>query len=330
MNYVPAAKGRLEGMGLHPIAAPPEPRFLYTEPHLSNVESLALIRGRTFFVSDRSGNLMPPGAPHVGLFREDTRYLSQMELLVNGHSPSVLSATTEGAYANRVELTVKGSRTGEGLDIPVNTVFVHREQILESEGLYDILQIQNFHSENAHLVVEITYDSDFMDIFQVRGIIRGKSGHYFEPLITEKQMTFVYQGLDDRVRTTALCFDPIAARISGHTVRWEVELEPHSRARIVTTIVTQALPKHSLPTSLISSSITPPWMGEQESVEEHEEKLHLCLTSWEQECTQFKSSNEIFNTMLCTSLQDFYSLQIPEGANKAIAAGVPWFAALFG
>jgi glycogen debranching enzyme len=172
------------------------------------VENLALIRGRTFFVSDRSGNLMPPGAPHVGLFREDTRYLSQIELLVNGFPPSVLSATTEGAYANRVELTVKGSVPGAGLDIPVNTVFVHREQILESEGLHDILQIQNFHSEKAHLVIEITYDCDFMDIFQVRGILRGKSGRYFEPLITETRITFVYEGLDDRVRTTALFFDP--------------------------------------------------------------------------------------------------------------------------
>jgi glycogen debranching enzyme len=330
MTDVPAVEVKLEDLGLRPILAPPEPRVRYTEPHLSNVEILALIRGRTFFVSDRSGNLMPPGAPHVGLFREDTRYLSQIELLVNGHPPIVLSATTEDAYASRVELTVKGSVLGEGLDIPVNTVFVHREQILESEGLHDMLQIQNFHSEKAHLVIEITYDCDFMDIFQVRGILRGKSGRYFEPLITEAQIVFVYEGLDDRVRTTALSFDPPPSKISGHTARWELDLEPRSQARIASTIVTQALSKHSLPSSFISSSVSPPWMSEDERVEEHEEKLHLGLTSWEQDSTKFKSSNEIFNTMLCTSLLDFYSLQIPEGPNKAIAAGVPWFAALFG
>jgi glycogen debranching enzyme len=330
MNDAHAAELPLEGAGLRPIAAPPEPRFLYTEPHLSNVESLELIRGRTFFASDRSGNLMPPGAPHVGLFREDTRYVSQIELLVNGHPPIVLSATTEGAYANRVELTVKGSVPGEGLDIPINTVFVHREQILESESLHDILQIQNFHNENAHLVVEIIYDCDFMDIFQVRGVIRGKSGRYFEPLITETQMTFVYEGLDDRVRTTALSFDPKPARISGHTVRWELDLKPRGQARINSTIVTQMLPKHSFPDSFKTSSLAPPWMPEHEGIEEHEEKLHLGLTSWEKACTQFNSSNEIFNAMLRTSLQDFYSLRIPEGPNMAIAAGVPWFAALFG
>jgi glycogen debranching enzyme len=330
MTYAPAADWKLEDMGLRPIPAPPEPRVRYTEPHLSNVESLALIRGRTFFVSDRTGNLMPPGAPHVGLFREDTRYLSQIELLVNGHAPIVLSATTEGAYANRVELTVKGSVPGEGLDIPVNTVFVHREQILESEGLHDMLQIQNFHSETTHLVIEITYDCDFMDIFQVRGILRGKSGCYFEPLITKTRITFVYEGLDDRVRTTTVSFDPAPSRISGHTARWELDLQPRKQARITSTIVTQALSKHSLPSSFTSTSIAPPWMSEDEKVEEHEEKLHLGLTSWEQNCTKFKSSNEIFNTMLRTSLLDFYSLQIPEGPNRAIAAGVPWFAALFG
>jgi glycogen debranching enzyme len=328
--HATAADTKLEDMGLRPALAPPEPRERYTEPRLSNVESLALIRGRTFFVSDRTGNVMPPGAPHVGLFRDDTRYLSQIELLVNGHTPILLSATTEGAYANRVELTVQGSVPGEGLDIPVNTIFVHREQVLEHEGLHDILQIQNFHSENAHLAIEITYDCDFMDIFQVRGILRGKSGRYFEPLITEAQIIFVYEGLDDRICTTALSFDPTPSTIFGHTARWNLDLEPRSQARITSTIVTKALSKHSLPSSFTSSSIAPPWMREDQKVEEHEEKLHLGLTSWERDCTRFKSSNEIFNTMLSTSLLDFYSLQISEGPNKAIAAGVPWFAALFG
>ncbi len=71
-------------------------------------------------------------------------------------------------------------------------------------------------------------------------------------------------------------------------------------------------------------------MSEGEGVEKHEEKLHCALASWEKECTQFHSNNDIFNALLSTSMRDFYALQIPEGPNKAIAAGVPWFAALFG
>lgn len=103
----------------------------------------------------------------------------------------------------------------------------------------------------------------------------------------------------------------------------ELDLEPRSRAQITSTNVTQALAKRSLPSSFTSSSTVPPWMSEHEKVEEYEEKLHLCLTSWEQDCTKFKSSNEIFNTMLGTSLLDFYSLQIPEGPNKTIAPACP-------
>jgi hypothetical protein len=56
--------------------------------------------------------------------------------------------------------------------------------------------------------------------------------------------------------------------------------------------VTQVLPKHSIPSGFTSSSTAPPWMSEHERVEEHEEKLHLRLTSWEKDCTKFKSSNE--------------------------------------
>lgn len=68
MTNPAAGEAKLEDMWLRAIAAPPGPRFIYSEPHLSNVERLALIEGRMFFVRDRSRNLMPLGALHVGLF----------------------------------------------------------------------------------------------------------------------------------------------------------------------------------------------------------------------------------------------------------------------
>src|SRR5665213_4549652 len=76
-----------------------EPRIAYAEPHLSNVQILALVRGKTFLTANHEGNLMPPGAPHIGLFRDDTRYLSQLELRINGSPPVALSYGSEGAYA---------------------------------------------------------------------------------------------------------------------------------------------------------------------------------------------------------------------------------------
>ncbi len=119
---------------------------------------------------------MPPGAPQIGLFHNDTRFLSQLELRINGQQPIALSSTTVDADNSRVELTVRGgSVPGENLDLPVNAVYIHREQLLDSEHLYDVLEIQSFHDQDVPLMLELRFAADFMDIFQVRGLLRGKA-----------------------------------------------------------------------------------------------------------------------------------------------------------
>ena len=185
---------------------PPEPKVLYPEPMLDSVEGLAIIRGSTFFAATRQGDLTPPGASQVGLFRDDKRFLSRLELRVNGQEPIVLSSTTMGADMARVELTVRrGSVSGENLDLPINTVCVHREQLLDHDRLYDILEIQSFHNAEVTLTIELFYAADFMDIFQVRGLLRGKSGRYFCPEVRNSHVRFQYEGLDKRSRSTELC-----------------------------------------------------------------------------------------------------------------------------
>jgi glycogen debranching enzyme len=316
---------------LHKVPAPIEPHIAYPEPHLSNIDLLALIRGKTFSTSNHKGNIMPAGAPHVGFFFDDTRYLSQLDLCINGSPPVVLSYSTEGAYASRIELTVKGSLESNGLDLPVNTVYVHREQLLESDVLYDVIHFENFHQERTRLSVEIAYDADFMDIFQVRGIVRGKSGHYYEPIAMRDSMSFVYEGLDKRVRTTTVRFAPQPAKIKDRVAHWDVDLEPLGKAVIAATVrahsemgqspsrAAQKIEEHSLAAVAQDNDVRKPLT-----------RLRGEFDQWHKDCTRFYSDNGIFNAMLETSTEDFYALQMPDTAGTAVAAGVPWFAALFG
>ena len=60
----------------------PEPQlgFLVHEPR--KVNNLTLIDGKTFLSTTISGDITPPGAPDVGFFHDDTRFLSKMELKV--------------------------------------------------------------------------------------------------------------------------------------------------------------------------------------------------------------------------------------------------------
>ncbi len=319
---------------LKEVPAPPEPKNAYPEPHLANIEILALVRGKTFFTANHKGNLMPPGAPHIGFFCDDTRYLSQLDLMINGHPPVPLSCSTEGAYAARIELTVKGTVGGEGLDIPVNTIYVHREQLLESDILHDGIYLENFYQERAKLLVEINYDADFMDIFQVRGILRGKSGHYYAPIATENGIEFVYKGLDDRIRTTSIRFFPEPSKIENKTASWEIELEPLGKVHIMTVIQAHSDPHQKLPaigkfsTEYVNDSQAE--ITGRNDIQKPLKKLRHEYDDWLRDCTRFHSGNDIFDAMLASSVEDFYALQIPDKAGTAVAAGVPWFAALFG
>jgi glycogen debranching enzyme len=306
------------------MEAPPEPKELYPDPPLNALEELAIIRGSTFFSATRKGDVMPEGSPQVGLFSDDTRFLSRLDLRVNGQEPIILSSTNIGADRTRVELTVRGgSASGVNLDLPVNTVYIHREQLLDRSRLYDVLHLQNFHYDKVLLKIEILFAADFMDIFQVRGLLRGKSGRYYRPETQGSQVRLCYEGLDDRSRTTTLSFSPEPQRLEGAHAQWEVELERHGSTRITTTIDMKVEPT-----------------VEHVALQENTRDDHSLLKSrhrsaerqeqWLETRTRFRSDNAIFDAMLQSAAEDFYALQMTEPQGVAVAAGVPWFAAIFG
>ncbi|HKE33487.1 MAG TPA: glycogen debranching N-terminal domain-containing protein, partial [Candidatus Angelobacter sp.] len=63
----------------------PEPRLAYQTAEPRKVNNLTLIDGKTFLATSFAGDIMPPGAPDVGFFHDDTRFLSRLELRVGGY-----------------------------------------------------------------------------------------------------------------------------------------------------------------------------------------------------------------------------------------------------
>ena len=302
---------------------PPEPKVLYPEPRLDAAEGLAIIRGTTFFAATRRGDLTPPGAPQVGLFCDDTRFLSHLELRINGQEPIVLSSTTMGADMARTELTVRGgSVPGENLDLPINTIYVHREQLLNRNRLYDILDIENFHDAAVTLNIELLFAADFMDIFQVRGLLRGKTGRYFCPGVRDSCVRLHYKGLDERTRSTELCFAPKPRVLEDQRAQWELRLPPHASNRITTTVTMEVRAEAAKALQAAAVRQETLQVARRHSTERH--------TEWVENCTRLRSDNQIFDAMVETSAEDFYALRMPEDRGTAVAAGVPWFAALFG
>jgi glycogen debranching enzyme len=164
-----------------------------------------------------------------------------------------------------------------------------------------------------------------MDIFQVRGLLRGKSGHYFEPEVEDGSVLFYYEGLDNRARTTSVSFSPAPARLEKRRAVWTVSLPPHGHKTLCTTIrMHVGASKEEQPDSATTSKTGAESMHSAylDAISEHE--------SWRRDCTRFQSDNSIFDAMLQTCTDDFYALRMRLGGETGIAAGVPWFAALFG
>jgi glycogen debranching enzyme len=299
------------------IAPPyPEPRLAYQNAEPRKVNNLTLIDGKTFLSTTFSGDIMPPGAPDVGFFHDDTRFLSRLELRVGGYRTVVLSSSTEQTFASQIELTTGRSPLRDSYEIPENTVHIRREQLLSSDVLYDYLTFENFNFSELELMIELVYEADFIDVFQVRGVAREQFGHYYRPLVHRDSVTFYYRGQDGIARQTLIHLSPEPQSVEGTTARWKMKLPPLKRFQIHTAITPTVEAKHSragrpdFPQSLRTR--------------------REAFAKWESESAHFVSSNRIFDQMVSTCVGDFHALQIPDGREHIIAAGIPWFATMFG
>ena len=299
------------------ITAPyPEPRIAYQNAEPRKANNLTLIEGKTFLSTTLAGDIMPPGAPDAGFFFDDTRFLSRLELRVGGYRTVVLSSNTEQTFVAQIELTTGQSHLRENYEVPENTVHIRREQLLASDIFYDHLTFENFNLHDIVLDFEMTYEADFMDVFQVRGVARQRLGHYFKPIIDHNSMVFHYRGLDGIDRDTAIRFSEDPEKVEGTTAHWRLKLPPFKRFQLQITVVPQVEARQS-----------------RAARADFSQQLRMrrdAYAEWESHAAHFNSSNSIFDQMIGNCKGDFHALQIPEGKEHVIAAGIPWFATMFG
>jgi glycogen debranching enzyme len=120
---------------------------------------VTLVEGSTFAISDTNGDIVPPGP--LGLFHRDTRFLSRLQLLVNGERPELLAARPVDAYSARFVLRLPWSGPGASPLVAVRSRFV-------GDGLHEDLDITNHGDAPAELRVEFLLDADFADLFEVK------------------------------------------------------------------------------------------------------------------------------------------------------------------
>ncbi len=145
--------------------------------------------GRTFFVFDRLGDVQSTGMGEQGLFFEDTRHLSELMLLLWETRPLLLSSTVESSNflfaGDLANLDV--SRDNEVV-VRRGTLHVLRSRFLWKNCCYEEISFANHGLSDLSVPFRITFDADFADIFEVRGMHRPQRGKRLPPDIRERSI----------------------------------------------------------------------------------------------------------------------------------------------
>jgi glycogen debranching enzyme len=302
-----------------------------------------------FLISDTLGNISgceeDNAITSLGLFCRDTRFLSRLELQIDGRSPILLSSNAQKGFV----LSVLCANPRINDHIPAETIGIQREMVLNG-GLFEDITLTNYSTTTFRFSLSLSFDADFVDLFEVRGFHRKQGGQLLrrvevvspsakasipeqesdEPMDELSQPTFVlpsgvsemslaYQGSDGVIMESHVQFlHTPPDHIKGYTALWDIDLASHESVRVGYRL--QMLIDNE-PASSVPAPLTLMQAKAAELLEEQE---------WRSTITQIRTDNKAFNQIIERAEQDTYLLRQTFGNGKVLSAGVPWFSTLFG
>ncbi len=285
-----------------------------------------------FLVTDTMGNIsgcyLYGSTPSMGMFCRDTRFLSRLELQIEGRSPILLSSNADKGFALSVLCT---NPDLENL-FQADTVGIRREIVLNG-ALFEEIEVTNYNTTSISFEVSLSFDADFVDLFEVRGHHRQNRGrvlHLAEPISDavaslsnqphkEESLILAYQGLDGSIMESLIQFQHLLPHhFHGYTAIWRLELAAHETKKLGYRL-NMFTDNQSI--SAMSAAST---LAQAKAAELMEQQ------NWLQQITRISSDKSIFNRVISRAEQDIYLLLQSFGKHKTVSAGVPWFSTLFG
>ncbi|MFN2590316.1 MAG: glycogen debranching N-terminal domain-containing protein, partial [Actinomycetota bacterium] len=246
---------------------------------------------QAFFLSDRYGDVPENNQAALGLYYRDTRFLSRLELSVNDLAPLMLHSSTERNYSQIVELgyavAAKGPSALDGRD----NVSVSRQRVL-GESLIEEIKVSSFSGSRQLVRLALAFDADFLDLFEVRGMPRDRSGELGSPEVRTDSVTFEYVGADDVVRATTVTFAPAPDELGRHEAVFEFDLPPKGYASVTVEVSPRIGEDRSRSTSY----------------REARQSLEQDYSRWRKRCTRFRTPNVPLQQFLDRAILDLRML----------------------
>jgi glycogen debranching enzyme len=254
-------------------------------------EALVVKRGNLFMVSGRDGDLPdPPGG--FGLWYRDCRHLSVHRLLLDGEPPALLQASD-----------ALGTRVVHDLTDAAGSLSLRIERVLGDEpgSLEESLLLQGHGAHEQRVELELRLGADFEPLLAARGIVERPSPPPVDTAFDGRTLRLSTTGRDGVARSTSVEPSEPPASARDGVLRFELELPPGGERRIDLRLVVSE--------------------GDDESAGERGSR---------EEPTRVHTDDELVDRILARSLQDLDMLRSELDGRSYLAAGVPWFATLFG
>src|SRR5947208_1655017 len=185
--------------------------------------------------------------------------------------------------------------------------------------MVDRLTLRSYAREPVGFDVELELDADFLPMLEVRGLATPAT-RIVRRRATSNGLRFSAVGVDGRERsTTVTC--PGAAPADGRRLRAVVDLEP-GEAR--TLEVRFALAEEN-------GTTIPPGGDDAAAVEGSSvSRAGAAADAWLADRPRVEVDDDLFDRVLRRSLLDLRLLASSLDGHRYFAAGVPWYATLFG
>ena len=271
------------------------------EPATTDI-SVTLVEHTNFAVSDRAGDMLP-GSYH-GFFVGDTRVLSLLVLRLAGKRLEPLASGGEDHGAGTFYLA-----NPRLPGVPASTIAVFRDRRV-SGSLEERIRLISYAAEPLELDLTIEIDTDFADIFEVRG--RSQLRRRIRKRHRPQEIRFVYEHRGYR-RATTVTLDRPATATDGR-ITLPITLERGRPWDLTLSVVSQQTHRPGVvpppPPRPLNPDRVRRWSGSLPSLTTHDPRLRR---------TWYRAVRDLASLLLTGPAGNF----IP-------AAGLPWFLAIFG
>jgi glycogen debranching enzyme len=287
---------------------------------------LTIDRGNTFMVTQDDGQIADG---ELGVFAEDTRFVSYYGIFANGQQWKRLNASTTSYAVARVYLTNPQIETEDRTIAPGSLELVLSR--VAGDGIHEDIDITNYGTLPVQFNLEIALRSDFADIFEVKSHKYVRRGHIETDWSqVDRELNTTYNNRDFhrrflyRVRNASS-----TPRFANGRITFLVELAPRQSWHTCGYYILSADGTYPKPDKEWPEDSQFPTHCYQMAPEVA--KLHQ---QWFDTATQITTAQEEIYRLYEQSVEDMGALRLYDRDlpldTWLPAAGVPWFVAIFG